>query len=94
MITSCSLHTLLEQDKMPETRHYSPHCEEIVSLSTFHRHKQLYYDERLQTWTKSVDPMSSEDDTDAYTVPGAEDADEIDYPAQGSVLFNTVSTVS
>lgn len=39
---------------MPETRHFCPHCEENVSLSTIHRHKQLYYDERSRTWMKSA----------------------------------------
>lgn len=39
---------------MPETRHFCPHCEETVSLSTIHRHKQLYYDERSRTWMKSA----------------------------------------
>ena len=49
---------------MPETRHFCPHCEETVSLSTIHRHKQLYYDERTHSWTKStqvVSDSSSED---------------------------------
>lgn len=44
---------LLQEEKMPETRHYCPHCEETVSLSTPHRHKQLYYDERQRNWMKS-----------------------------------------
>ena len=39
---------------MPESRHLCPHCEEYVSLSTIHRHKQLYYDDRTHTWTKSA----------------------------------------
>lgn len=50
---------------MPETRHYYPHCDEKVSLSTIHRHKQLFYDERTHTWTKSKqdpDVTDSEDD--------------------------------
>lgn len=38
---------------MPETRHFCPHCEETVSLSTFHRHKQLYYDENHHKWVKA-----------------------------------------
>ena len=43
---------------MPETRHYCPHCGERVSLSTFHRHKRLYYNETSRTWTKKSDVLS------------------------------------
>lgn len=46
---------------MPETRHFCPHCEERVSLSTLHRHKQLYYDEERDKWTKSTACASSDD---------------------------------
>lgn len=50
---------------MPETRHFCPHCEEKVSLSTIHRHRQLYYDEVTDTWTRSVqDEMHSDSDPD------------------------------
>ena len=50
---------------MPETRHFCPHCEENVSLSTIHRHKQLYYNARSHTWTKSTgDEVSSDSDQD------------------------------
>ena len=38
---------------MPETRHFFLHCEEKDSLSTIHRHKQLYYDENRRVWIKS-----------------------------------------
>ena len=49
--------------KMPETRHYCPHCEERVSLSTFHRHKQLYYDEKHKVWSRNanVEVVSSDE---------------------------------
>lgn len=50
---------------MPETRHFCPHCEETVSLSTFHRHKQLYYDSKHHQWIKSDVRDSSEDDVEA-----------------------------
>ena len=52
---------------MPETRHYCPHCEEKVSLSTIHRHKQLYYNQTTHTWIKSeqdADVLSSDSDVD------------------------------
>lgn len=45
---------------MPETRHYCPHCDETVSLSTFHRHKQLYYNEKYHVWTTSGEPLSTD----------------------------------
>ena len=45
---------------MPETRHYCPHCDEKVSLSTLHRHKQLYYDQEGDIWTRSTDCASSD----------------------------------
>ena len=46
---------------MPETRHYCPHCEETVSLSTFRRHKLLYYDEDSHTWNKNYEVLSDSD---------------------------------
>lgn len=56
---------------MPETRHYCPHCDETVSLSTLHRHKQLYYDEEHDIWTKSTECASTdgsccEEEEDAF----------------------------
>ena len=48
-----SLHYYNTSQRMPETRHFCPHCEETVSLSTFHRHKQLYYDENHHKWVKA-----------------------------------------
>ena len=47
---------------MPETRHYCPHCEEIVSLSTLHRHKQLYFNDSTQIWRKRSDVSSDSGD--------------------------------
>ena len=47
---------------MPESRHYCPHCEEKVSLSTIHRHRQLYYDTSTHTWTKQKQISDSEDE--------------------------------
>lgn len=43
---------------MPETRHYCPHCEENVSLSTLHRHKNLFYKEQSHFWVKKSDILS------------------------------------
>ena len=47
---------------MPETRHYCPHCEETVSLSTLHRHKQLYFNESTEVWRKKSDVSSDSGD--------------------------------
>ena len=47
---------------MPETRHYCPHCEEKVSLSTLHRHKYLFYKEQSHSWTKKSDVLSDSGD--------------------------------
>ena len=49
---------------MPETRRFCPHCEEIVSLSTFLRHKQRFYNETECTWTKDSTIASSSDEMD------------------------------
>ena len=71
-------------DNMPETRHFCPHCEENVSLSTIHRHKQLYYDERNHTWMKSTqDDVLSDSDLDPE--PDQDLADVIDSPFESSV---------
>lgn len=43
---------------MPETRHFCPHCEETVSLSTFHRHRQLFFNETTQVWRRKSDVSS------------------------------------
>ena len=64
---------------MPESRHYCPHCEETVSLSTLHRHKQLYYDERQHSWVKSE--IVSSDSC-------AEDGDLNDDQLDGSIGFD------
>lgn len=56
---------------MPETRHHCPHCDEKVSLSTIHRHKQLFYDERTHTWTKlKEDPGASDSDDQEFDFDG------------------------
>ena len=47
---------------MPETRHYCPHCEENVSLSTLHRHKYLFYKEQSHSWIKKSDVLSDSGD--------------------------------
>ena len=49
---------------MPETRHYCPHCEENVSLSTLHRHKSLFYKEQSHSWIKKSDVLSDSGDED------------------------------
>ena len=49
---------------MPETRRFCPHCEETVSLSTFLRHKQRFYNETECTWTKDSTIASSSDEMD------------------------------
>lgn len=55
---------------MPESRHYCPHCEEKVSLSTIHRHRQLYYNASTHTWTKQKqnDVISDSEDEQAVDV--------------------------
>lgn len=65
---------------MPETRHFCPHCEENVSLSTIHRHKQLYYDERSHTWMKST-----QDDVFSDSEPDQDPAEVIDSPFESSI---------
>ena len=47
---------------MPETRHYCPHCEEKVSLSTLNRHKKLFYKEASHSWVKKSDVLSDSGD--------------------------------
>ena len=49
---------------MPETRHYCPHREEKVSLSTLHRHKQLYYKENSRAWVKKSEVLSDSEGED------------------------------
>lgn len=35
---------------MPENRRFCPHCSEVVSASTFRRHRMLYYSEITNEW--------------------------------------------
>ena len=66
---------------MPESRHFCPHCEEIVSLSTIRRHKQLYYDESSHTWTKASDRDRVESDSDHSDA----DYEAIERPYESSI---------
>lgn len=74
---------------MPETRHYCPHCEEKVSLSTLRRHKQLYFKEESHTWIKKSEVLSDsggEDELGPVEEGGFYSSDESIYsdgPAEG-----------
>ena len=72
---------------MPETRHYCPHCEEKVSLSTYHRHKQLYYNEKSKLWitrTAEVEAVSTDE---------SEDNQDYDETFEGMAILYSYSPV-
>ena len=64
---------------MPETRQYCPHCEEKVSLSTLHRHKQLYFKEKSRTWIKKSEVLSDSGGEDPVEEGGFYSSDDSIY---------------
>lgn len=50
----------------PESRHFCPHCEETVSLTTFHGYKQLYYNEGQHRWKKASESVESDSESEDF----------------------------
>ena len=73
---------------MPETRHFCPHCEETVSLSTIHRHKQLYYDEKNHIWRKAGQDhdFSDSDDAEVEANQAIDDSPYDDSSLEGKIV--------
>ena len=36
---------------MPKTRKFCPHCNEVVSSTTYNRHRAIYFNESSKSWT-------------------------------------------
>ena len=55
------------EKRRPRKNLFCPHCDEMVSKTTFYRHKKCYYDSRAKRWTKTtvnrvLEVISSDED--------------------------------
>ena len=72
--------------KRPRRSLLCPHCEEVVSKTTYYRHKAAYYNESENEWLRKVNDGYDSSDSDSV----ADKQDDVGGADDGMVLYSYV----